>query len=508
MPRLVACLTNSVRVFRRVGQGLARPTSPLKRPVIDSPEFGGPRRKASSTHPTEKSLVFIPSKIPFRSKFVDQIVPLRGVLYTSRTRLELDKMPSSSLSDFFQNVRRSISGDGTGLTDGELLNLFLEQRDASALAALIRRHGSMVWGVCLRALRNEADAEDAFQATFLVLVRKAGSIQDKEKVANWLFGVAYQTAVRLRAIMIKQGVREKQVAEMPELALDEKTSDRELLAILDRELNNLPERYRTLIVLCELEGRTRKDVAQQLSCPEGTVGSGLARAKKMLAKRMSRYGIGSSVSLATLFSNQLSIASTPAWTLSSTIEVACQLATKPASSLVEITPTVANLTEEVVKTMFISKLKSLMGMFLVSALLIGGSGVGITLLAAQKQSPSTSGTVLEDEKVFVKNDRPQPEMIPFNGDVIIPDGEAFSAAWVDEEGNVFYWLFDNILLPGNEFLDLFEIPIPGPEDILIPIEDEFEFQIVPLFGDVFFFFNAIPDTERLIDPIPFEIPLK
>ena len=124
-------------------------------------------------------------------------------------------MPSSSLSDFFQNVRRSISEDGNGLTDMELLNQFLDQRDSSALAALVRRHSSMVWGVCLRTLRHQQQAEDAFQATFLVLVRKAGSIQDKEKLANWLFGVAYQTAIRLRAFMIKQGVREKQVAEMP-----------------------------------------------------------------------------------------------------------------------------------------------------------------------------------------------------------------------------------------------------------------------------------------------------
>ena len=137
----------------------------------------------------------------------------------------------------------------------------------------------MVWGVCCRLLRNPHDAEDAFQATFLVLVQKAATVVPRELVANWLYGVAQQMAVRLRATAAKRGGREVRMQELPEPAVAE-ARDEELLSLLDQELSRLPERFRTLIVLCDLEGHTRKEVARQLGCPEGTVASGLARARE------------------------------------------------------------------------------------------------------------------------------------------------------------------------------------------------------------------------------------
>src|SRR5215831_21207749 len=124
-------------------------------------------------------------------------------------------MVTSQMSGFIQHLRRSVLlRDGAGLTDGQLLEQYLSRHDEAALAALVQRHAPMVWGVCRRILGSYHDAEDAFQATFLVLVRKAASIASPELLANWLYGVAHQTARKARATVAKRKVRERQVAEM------------------------------------------------------------------------------------------------------------------------------------------------------------------------------------------------------------------------------------------------------------------------------------------------------
>src|SRR5262249_55369141 len=122
-------------------------------------------------------------------------------------------MADSQMSEVVQHLRRAaLLRDGAGLTDGQLLERFVSRRDGEAVAALVRRHGPMVWGVCRRALRNIADAEDAFQATFLVLIRRAASVVPREMVANWLYGVACQTARKARATAANRRARERQVA--------------------------------------------------------------------------------------------------------------------------------------------------------------------------------------------------------------------------------------------------------------------------------------------------------
>src|SRR5271168_1870662 len=128
-------------------------------------------------------------------------------------------MATSQMSMVIQHLRRAALLRSVDLTDGQLLECFVGRREKAALEALVRRHGPMVWGVCRRILHNHHDAEDAFQATFLVLVRKAASIVPREMVANWLYGVAHQTALKARATAAKRKVREKQVAEMPEPAV-------------------------------------------------------------------------------------------------------------------------------------------------------------------------------------------------------------------------------------------------------------------------------------------------
>src|SRR5262249_46073418 len=151
-------------------------------------------------------------------------------------------------------VRRlmaDVGSDGDGTTDGELLARFLRSREEYALAALVRRHAPMVWGVCRRLLPNLHDAEDAFQTTFLVLVRKAADVP-RQAVANWLYGVARQTAVRLRATTAKRGRRETQVVTMPEPTVTE-VRDADWQAVLDEELGRLPDHYRGVLILCDLE---------------------------------------------------------------------------------------------------------------------------------------------------------------------------------------------------------------------------------------------------------------
>src|SRR6516165_10140593 len=131
-------------------------------------------------------------------------------------------MATNQLSEVIQHLRRTVLvRDGAGLTDGQLLEDYLSRRDEAAVAALVRRHGPMVWGVCRRVLGNQHDAEDAFQATFLVLIRKAASIVPRQMVANWLYGVAHQTAVNARATAARRKGRERQVTQMPEPAVTE-----------------------------------------------------------------------------------------------------------------------------------------------------------------------------------------------------------------------------------------------------------------------------------------------
>src|SRR5262245_30686884 len=162
-------------------------------------------------------------------------------------------------------------------TDRQLLEDYVLRHDEAALEALVRRHAPMVWGVCRRTLFDHHDAEDAFQATFLVLVRRAGSIASPELLAGWLYGVACQTALKARAAAARKRGREKLMAELPEPAAPPGPAANDLQTYLDGELKSLPDKYRAAIVLCDVEGKTRREAARELDWPEGTVAGRLAR---------------------------------------------------------------------------------------------------------------------------------------------------------------------------------------------------------------------------------------
>src|SRR5258707_147713 len=269
-------------------------------------------------------------------------------------------MPTCHMSEVIQHLRKTLLlRDGAALTDGQLLEGYISRRDEAALPALVRRHGPMVWGVCRRVLANHHDAEDAFQATFLVFVRRAASLSSRELVANWLYGVAHQTALKARASAAKRGGREKQVTDMPEPVVIDSSREWDLQGLLDGELSRLPARYRGVIVLCDLEGKTRKEAARQLGCPEGTVASRLARARIMLAKRLTRRGVAlSGGALAAMLAHQTASAGVPSLVVAKAIKAASLYAASQAAVTGLISVRVAMLTEGGLKAMLTSKPKA------------------------------------------------------------------------------------------------------------------------------------------------------
>jgi RNA polymerase sigma factor (sigma-70 family) len=263
-------------------------------------------------------------------------------------------------------------------SDEELLERFVASRgeDAeAAFAALVERHGAMVLGVCQCVLRNRHAAEDAFQATFLVLARKAAGVAHKEQLASWLFGVARRVALDARARSSRLVAREKRLngmlpAEPPDCAFKS-----ELRAVLDEELARLPERHRSAIILCELEGLSRRQAAVRLGVSEGTLSSRLARGKARLREQLTRRGVAlSATAVAGIFARDARAVSVPPALFDSTIRCATLIA--GGSSLAGVVSTsVATLTEGVLKAMLLSKLK-IVGLGLITLVLVTG-GVGV-----------------------------------------------------------------------------------------------------------------------------------
>jgi RNA polymerase sigma factor (sigma-70 family) len=298
-------------------------------------------------------------------------------------------MTTSQTSEFILHLRWAVLlRDGAGLTDGQLLEDYISRRDEMALAVLVHRHAPMVWGVCRRLLSHH-DAEDAFQASFLVLVRRAASIVPRQMVVNWLYGVAHQTALNARATAARRKKWERQVTQMPEPTVTDQDLWGDLQHVLDEELSRLPDKYRAVIVLCDLEGKTRKETAQQLGVPEGTVAGRLARARVMLAKRLTQRGVAlSGGALAVVLSQKMASAGVPTLVVSSTIKAASLFAAGQAAGVISVK--VAALTEGVLKSMLLTKLRIASAVLLV-AVLCGVAGLICQTTAAEqpKAQPAT-----------------------------------------------------------------------------------------------------------------------
>jgi RNA polymerase sigma factor (sigma-70 family) len=264
-------------------------------------------------------------------------------------------MAEGRVNRLLSDLRRAARAPG----DGELLTRFIERRDEAAFAALLRRHGPMVLGVCRRILGDAHDADDAFQAAFLVLVRRAASVRPREAVGGWLHGVACRTALEARRRRDRRRAREKPMPDAPQVESRPDEFWWEMRPLLDRELSRLPSKYRLPVVLCDLEGRGRKEVARQLAIPEGTLSSRLATARKRLAARLARLGFAlSGASLAALLAESAAPACVPVPLSLATVKAAMLVAAGQAAAAV-VPVSVAALTEGVLKTMFLAKLKTM-----------------------------------------------------------------------------------------------------------------------------------------------------
>ena len=201
-------------------------------------------------------------------------------------------MPRTQLGAVLEFIRATLTGQGPGgRTDADLLERFVAQRDEAAFTALLQRHGPLVLSVCQRVLGNSEDVDDAFQATFLVLVRKAGSIRKYGSVASWLHGVAHRVSLEARTRAARRRAHEKRAENMRQADPSDDAATRELRSILDEELERLPQKYRDPLILHYLASKTKEETAQQLGWSEGTVSGRLARARDLLRDRLARRGV-------------------------------------------------------------------------------------------------------------------------------------------------------------------------------------------------------------------------
>jgi RNA polymerase sigma factor (sigma-70 family) len=261
--------------------------------------------------------------------------------------------------------------------DAILLDRFVRLRDETAFAALVKTHGPMVLGVCRRVLRHAQDAEDAFQATFLVLARKAGSLEKPELLANWLFGVAFRTAEHARGKAARRNLHEKEVATMFAAIPQASDLDREVREVLDEELFRMPEKYRAPLVLCYLKGMTNEQAAEHLGCPTGSMSARLARAREILRTRLSsRLGVVPGM-LMPLALPEISSATAivPDGLANATIQAAAGLIGAKTVTEVAVSPAVADLLAAMLHRQAKQPSRLLVAMLVAIIVAVGGGTV-------------------------------------------------------------------------------------------------------------------------------------
>jgi RNA polymerase sigma factor (sigma-70 family) len=259
---------------------------------------------------------------------------------------------------------RGLRGEDAATPDEDLLARFAEARDEAAFAALVRRHGPMVLGVCSRVLGDGPDAEDAFQATFVVLARRFGAVSRPGSLANWLYGVARRTALQARAKAARRRAAERRVNIMTGTDPSDAVARGELRLVLDGELSRLPERYRMPLVLCDLEGHTHEAAAHLLGCPRKTVTTRLARGRERLRVALGRRGIALSATALSAALAGTARAVSPAL-VEKTIHAA-------AAGMVPVG--VATLAREVVMSMCVNKMKGLAVLLLTAGIVAAALG--------------------------------------------------------------------------------------------------------------------------------------
>jgi RNA polymerase sigma factor (sigma-70 family) len=308
-------------------------------------------------------------------------------------------------------------------SDAELLERFTSRQDGAAFTALVRRHGPMVHGVCRRILRNHADADDAFQATFLILVRKAGAIARPGALGCWLHEVALRTALRARASAARRRQHERQVPEMPPTDFLAAVAWRDLQPVLDEEVRRLPARYREPFVLCYLQGRTYEQTAAQLGCLPGTVSRRLAQARELLRQRLTRRGLSLPAGvLAAALAEKSAAAALAGPLVTTTVQAALASA---AGNAAAVSAPVAALVEGGLRAMTLTKVKTVLGVLLAVGLVCAGAG----LLARENRTPQAPQAEPETARPAAGAKAPAAGgTVALSGRVLDPDGKPVPSA--------------------------------------------------------------------------------
>jgi RNA polymerase sigma factor (sigma-70 family) len=339
-------------------------------------------------------------------------------------------------------------------SDGQLLQRFIARADDAAFEELVRRHAAMVLGVCQRILHNRHDAEDCFQAAFLVLARKAESVRPREMVGNWLYGVAYRTALEARKMAARRREMERKVSH-PNAREGAPDPWHELRGVLDQELQRLPDKYRVLLIACDIEGKTRKEMARQLRLPQGTVASRLARGRTLLSNRLARRRLSFSVAaLALILSENAAPAAVPDWLIESTATAAAQLAAGDVTVGI-ISSKVVSLAESVLKSMLLARLK-LAGAALFLFVLLG-LGIGAFIPAARAERKMEAKKADTGKPTAAKPQEPGNALAPADKkETVDPDKGTFLQAMEEKVQGVVKLIDANlfslsIVVPDAEF---------------------------------------------------------
>lgn len=297
-------------------------------------------------------------------------------------------------------------------SDGHLLTAYVTGRDEAAFEALARRHAGMVWGVCRRTLGNDHDAEDAFQATFLILSCKAASIKPPSMVGNWLYGVARRAALKARDQRRRRQLKEKQAAYLPDQELTCYSERMELRQVLDKELSRLPAKYRIPIVLCDLEGLSRSTAAQRLGWPEGTVSGRLSRARELLARLLIRRGLGlmAGAGAANLVSSATTSASVSSGFLETVFEAIFERGAN-ALGRESISASATSLAKGVMRSMIYTAITRAAAVVLLLAALVGGAGLALRPAEAGQQQATLSNAKPDDAKPPATKERTETDCI-------------------------------------------------------------------------------------------------
>ncbi len=291
-------------------------------------------------------------------------------------------MAHTALSTLLHYLRSLHNAARVEMSDRELLRRYVANHEEAAFAALLHRHAPLVWSVCRRLLDNEQDAEDAFQAVFLVLLRKPPSLRVAASLATWLHAVATRIALKSRVTSLRRLQRERRAVMAalsdPYTAVEE----RDLRALLDEELGRLPEKYRTPLVLCYLEGMTYTEAARQLGWRDGTLCGRLARARELLRKRLSRRGL--TLSGAALAAALMESTAAPATTMAAAARMAALFALGQAAGSGAVSSSVATLAQGVMQAMTVAKLKTVVALVGVLGIFAAGAGWTAQWLLAEK----------------------------------------------------------------------------------------------------------------------------